>query len=73
VNLSVDAEVLKVARDMKLNLSNLLEETLRRITERERVRRRHAANARVTESYNAYVARNGVLGEELLDLDEPPV
>ena len=73
VNLSIDADLLKVAREMKLNLSNVLEETLRKRTEDERIWKWRAQNKDVIESYNAYIERNGVLGEELLDLDEPPV
>ena len=73
VNLSVDAELLKVAKDMHLNLSSTLEAALRGITEEERIRRWRAENKEVVASYNAYIERNGVLGEELLDFDEPPV
>jgi antitoxin CcdA len=73
VNLSVDAELLAVAKQMKLNLSSTLEATLRKVTEEERIRRWRAENKHVVDSYNAYIERNGILGEELLDLDEPPV
>lgn len=73
VNLSVDAELLKVAKDMHVNLSSILEAALREITEEERIRRWRTENKEVVDSYNAYVERNGVLGEELLDFDEPPV
>jgi antitoxin CcdA len=73
VNLSVDAELLAMAKQMKLNLSSTLEATLRKLTEEERVRRWRAENKHVVDSYNAYIERNGILGEELLDLDEPPV
>lgn len=73
VNLSIDAELLKVAKGMHLNLSSTLEAALREITEEERIRRWRAENKEVVDSYNAYVERNGVLGEELLDFDEPPV
>src|ERR1700742_1089674 len=73
VNVSIDAEVLAVAKAMKINLSQAFEETLRKLTEEERIRRYREENRAATESYNAYIERNGVLGEELLDLDEPPV
>jgi antitoxin CcdA len=73
VNVSVDAEILKVAKEMKLNLSQAFEETLRERTEEERIRRWREENREVIESYNAYIERNGVFGEEFLDLDEPSV
>ena len=73
VNLSVDAELLAVAKQMKLNLSSTLEAALHKLTEEERIRRWRAENKHVVDSYNAYIERNGILGEELLDLDEPTV
>lgn len=73
VNLSVDADILRVAKEMKINLSETLETTLRKLTEDERVRRFYEEHKEFFDSYNAYIERNGVLGEELLDLDEPPV
>jgi len=73
VNLSIDAEILKIAKEMRLNLSQALEDALRKLTEEERIRRYREEHKAHFESYNAYIERNGVLGEELLDLDEPPV
>ena len=72
VNLSVDAEILKMAKEMKVNLSQALEDKLRAMTEPERIRRFREENKEYFESYNAYIERNGVFGEELLDLEEPP-
>ncbi len=73
VNVSVDAAILKVAKDMRINISEALEDTLRKLTEPERIRRFREENKAFFESYNAYIERNGVFGEELLDLDDPPV
>ncbi|HXC55331.1 MAG TPA: type II toxin-antitoxin system CcdA family antitoxin [Rhizomicrobium sp.] len=73
VNVSVDAAILKVAKEMEINLSQALEDTLRKLTEPERVQRFRAENREFFESYEAYIGRNGVFGEELLDLDDPPV
>ena len=73
VNVSVDAAILKVAKEMGINLSQALEDQLRKLTEPERVRRWQKENKAFTDSYNAYIERNGIAGEELLDLDEPPV
>ncbi|HWA92003.1 MAG TPA: type II toxin-antitoxin system CcdA family antitoxin [Rhizomicrobium sp.] len=77
VNVSLDAEILKVAKEMKINLSQEFEKTLRKLTEEERIRRYREENREAIESYNAYIERNGVFGEELLEFDEsfdePPV
>jgi antitoxin CcdA len=73
VNVSVDADVLKVAKEMGINLSRVLEDALRAATEEERIRRWQEENKPFTDSYNAYIERNGVAGEELLDLDDPSV
>jgi|SRR5215472_6164019 len=73
VNVSVDAEILAVAKDLGLNLSQTLEDALRKFTEEERVRRWQLENKETLDSYNALVERAGVFGEELLDLDDPAV
>ena len=73
VNVSVDAEILKIAKEMDVNLSQALEERLRQLTEPERIRRWKAENKGVIESYNALIESAGIFGEELLDLDDPPV
>ena len=39
VNVSVDAEILAVAKDLGLNLSQTLEDALRTLTKEERIRR----------------------------------
>ena len=72
VNVSIDAEVLKVAKEMKINLSRALEDTLRKATEDERARRWKAENKDVIDSYNRLIERAGVFGEELLDLEDDP-
>jgi antitoxin CcdA len=72
VNLSVDAEILKIAKEIGVNLSQALEDALRALTEPERVRRWQKENKAFTDSYNAYIERNGVFGGELLDFDDDP-
>jgi antitoxin CcdA len=71
VNVSVDAKILKVAKEMGVNLSQTLEDQLRKLTEPERVRRFREENKAFFESYNRLIERAGVFGEELLDLEEP--
>jgi len=73
VNVSVDADIMKLAKEMKINLSQALEDTLRKLTQQERERRFKAETKPFIDSYNAYIERNGVFGEELLDFDEPSV
>ena len=71
VNVSVDAEILAAAKAQGINLSTVLENELRRLTEDERVRRFTEENKEFFDSYNAYIERNGVFGEEFQDWDEP--
>ena len=73
VNISVDAEVLKLAKEMKINLSQAFEDMLRTLTREERERRFKEEIKPFVDSHNALIERIGVFGEELLDLDDPPV
>jgi antitoxin CcdA len=80
VNVSVDAEVLAVAKDLGLNLSQTLEDALRKLTEDERIRRFREEHREAIESHNAFFERNGTLTEawleeqgEQLDLDDPTI
>jgi antitoxin CcdA len=71
VNLSVDAEILAAAKAQGLNLSQVLEEELRKRTQAAREAKWREENKGFIESYNAYIDRNGVFGEEFQDWDEP--
>lgn len=73
VNVSIDAELLELARDMGLSPSQVLETALRTATEAERVRRWQQANRKSLASYDRLIERAGVFGEELLDLDDSAV
>ncbi len=73
VNVTVQEEILAHAKQMKLNLSQILEDELRKRVREELGRRWYEENKAFVDSYNAYIERNGVFGEELLDLDDPPV
>jgi len=73
VNISVDAEVLALAKEMGINLSQTLEAALRKLTEDERIRRWQEEHRDFFESYNAYIERNGTLTEALWELDDPSV
>lgn len=64
VNVSIDAELLKVAKEIKINLSQAFEETLRERTKEERIRRFREEHREAIESYNRFIERAGVFGEE---------
>ena len=63
VNVSVDAEILKVAKEMKINLSQALEDTLSRATEEERARRFYEEHKASFDAYNAHIEKYGTLAE----------
>ena len=78
VNLAIDAQILALAKELNINLSQTLEDALRKLTEEERIRRWQAENRDVIESHNAFYERCGTLTEALLkeaglDLDDPAV
>jgi antitoxin CcdA len=68
VNVSVDVEVLKVAKEMKINLSQALEDTLRRATEQERAKKFYEEHKASFDAYNALVEEHGTLSEIALGL-----
>jgi antitoxin CcdA len=63
VNLSVDAELLKVAKEMNINLSKALEDALHRLTEDERAQRFYAENKTFFDRHNALAEKYGTLSE----------
>lgn len=63
VNVSVDVEILKVAKEMGVNLSKVLEDALRRETEQERARRFYEENKAFFDWHNAYTEKYGTLAE----------
>ncbi|HEY2067966.1 MAG TPA: type II toxin-antitoxin system CcdA family antitoxin [Rhizomicrobium sp.] len=72
VNLSVDAAILEEAKAMKINLSQALEDDLRRRTKAVREQKWREEHREALDSYNRLIERAGVFGEELLDLDDDP-
>lgn len=73
VNVSVDAEILAVAKDLGINLSQTLEDALRKLTKDERIRRFQEEIKPSIDSYNALIERAGFVGAELYDFDDPSV
>ena len=73
VNLTIDAEILAAAKAQGVNLSQALEEELRRLTKKAREAKFREESREAVESYNRLVERAGVFGEEFQDWDDPPV
>jgi antitoxin CcdA len=64
VNLFVDVELLDEARQLRINISETLENRLRTIVRGERERRWLEANKSALEAYNLRVSRDGLLSDE---------
>jgi antitoxin CcdA len=60
VNLSVDAELLAVARGMNINLSRAFEETLRNLTKEERIRQFQEEHREAFEAHNRFIEKHGI-------------
>ena len=69
VNVTVDAEILKVAKEMKLNLSQALEDALRELTEKERDRRFYEEHKAFFDYHNELAEKYGTLAEALYGAD----
>jgi antitoxin CcdA len=64
VNLRIDSELVELAKQTGLNLSQTLETTLRAALKAERERRWREENAAAVEAFDRYVDKNGVFGAE---------
>ena len=78
MNLSVDAELLQIAKDININLSRALETALDKLTAEERARRFYGENKAAIDSYNRFIERHGTLaenfyGRDLSNSDDPAV
>ncbi len=69
VNLSVDAEILKIAKESGINLSKALEDSLRQLTEDERAKRFYQENKAAFDAHNAHIERHGTLTENFYGPD----
>jgi antitoxin CcdA len=69
-NLSVDADLLREAKDLGINLSQTLEDALRVSTKAERERRWLEENAEAIKSYNDYIREHGLWCDGLRSFDE---
>jgi antitoxin CcdA len=63
VNLSIDRDLLRQARELKVNLSKALEERLAAIIREERARRWQEENREAIEAYNRFVDKHGLFND----------
>lgn len=64
-NLSINSELLKVARDMKINLSATLEQALVEAVRQRQVAQWRLQNKEAIQAYNARVEDEGVFSDGL--------
>lgn len=62
-NVSIDSELLVEAKALKINLSQTLEDELRRRVKEEKIRAWTEENREALDSYNRFIAEHGVLSE----------
>jgi len=62
-NVSVNADLLRQAKSLKINLSQVLEQRLIEIVRAQQRELWLAENQQALEDYNAYVERNGVFSD----------
>ena len=63
-NVSIDAEILAAAKAMGINLSQMLESALRVRVQDERNRKFQQEHREAIESYNQFIAKNGIWNEK---------
>ena len=63
VNLSINSDLLRQARELKLNLSNTLEQRLVEILKEERTRRWQGENREAIEAHNRFVEKHGLFND----------
>ena len=63
-NVSIDAEILAEAKAMGINLSQTLEAELRALVQEERNSKFQEEHREAIESYNQFIAKNGIWSEK---------
>ena len=63
VNLSINSDLLRQARELKINLSKALEERLAEMVRDERARRWQEGNREAIEAYNRFVDQHGLFDD----------
>ena len=64
VNLAIDAEILAAAKAQGINLSQTLEDELRKRTQKAREAKFQEENREAFESYNRFIAEHGIWSEK---------
>jgi len=67
VNVSIDKEILEMAKEMKINLSQVLEEELRQRVRQARIDKFTRENKAAIEWHNKFIEENGIWSEEYRD------
>jgi antitoxin CcdA len=65
VNLSINSDLLRQARELGVNLSKTLEGQLEQLIRAERARRWQEENREAIEEYNRWVEEHGVFSDRL--------
>ena len=63
-NVSIDAEILSEAKAMGINLSQTLEDELRKRVKEEKIRRWSEDNKEAIDSYNRFIEKHGIWSEK---------
>jgi antitoxin CcdA len=63
VNVSIDSDLLRQARELQINLSKALEERLAEIVREERARGWQDENREAIEAYNRFVDKHGLFDD----------
>jgi antitoxin CcdA len=65
VNVSINSDLLRQARELKINLSKTLETQLEQVLREERARRWQEENREAIEAHNRFVEEHGVFSDRL--------
>ena len=65
VNVSINSDLLRRAREMSINVSRALEAELERILREERARRWKEDNREAMEAFNRWIEEHGVFSDRL--------
>ena len=63
VNVSINSDLLRQARELKVNLSQTLEGQLEQLIRAERARRWQEENREAIEAYNRFIDEHGIFND----------
>jgi len=64
-NLSINSDLLKKAKELKINISNSLEKTLVELIKKQEIKNWEKENKSSIDSYNQRVSKNGAFSDEM--------